>query len=114
MQASSDIFLGWTIGPDANRHYYWRQLHDMKGSLDEETTSPAGLRIYARTCGWTLARAHARSGDPVAIAAYLGESDLFDTSNAHFAERYADQNDHDYRAFTEAVRSGRIEAIEGV
>ena len=114
MQASSDIFLGWTTGPDPDRHYYWRQLRDMKGSLDTETTSPSGLKIYARLCGWTLARAHARSGDPVAIAAYLGDSDRFDTSIAHFAERYADQNDHDYRAFTQAVRSGRIEAIEGV
>ena len=114
MQASSDIFLGWTTGPDPDRHYYWRQLRDMKGSLDTETTSPSGLKIYARLCGWTLARAHARSGDPVAIAAYLGDSDRFDTSIAHFAERYADQNDHDYRAFTEAVRSGRIEAVEGV
>jgi uncharacterized protein (DUF2252 family) len=114
MQASSDIFLGWTIGPDPDRHYYWRQLRDMKGSLDAETTSPSGLKIYARLCGWTLARAHARSGDPVAIAAYLGDSDRFETSIAHFAERYADQNDRDYRAFAEAVRSGRIEAVEGV
>ena len=86
----------------------------MKGSLDAETTSPSGLKIYARLCGWTLARAHARSGDPVAIAAYLGDSDRFDTSIARFAERYADQNDHDCRAFTQAVRSGRIEAVEGV
>ena len=91
MQASSDIFLGWTIGPDSDRHYYWRQLRDMKGSLDTGTTSPSGLKIYARLCGWTLARAHARSGDPVAIAAYLGDSDRFDTSIARFAERYADQ-----------------------
>jgi uncharacterized protein (DUF2252 family) len=114
MQASSDIFLGWSVGLQADRHYYWRQLRDMKGSVDVESPTPTGVMIYARLCGWTLARAHARSGDPVAIAAYLGNSDRFDTSIARFAERYADQNDKDFAAFTQAVRSGRIEAREGV
>ena len=75
---------------------------------------PAGLSLYAHACGWTLARAHARSGDPIAIAAYLGKSDKFDTSVTDFSERYADQNDRDYQAFAEAVRSGRLQAVEGV
>jgi uncharacterized protein (DUF2252 family) len=114
MQASSDIFLGWTVGLAADRHYYWRQLHDMKGSLDVESTLPAGLLMYARLCGWTLARAHARSGDPVAIAAYLGNSDQFDTSITGFAERYADQNERDYHTFTDAISAGRIEARPGL
>ena len=73
MQAASDIYLGWTKGLDVRRHFYWRQLRDMKGSALVEAMSPLGLTFYARICGWTLARAHARSGDPVAIAAYLGE-----------------------------------------
>jgi uncharacterized protein (DUF2252 family) len=67
MQAASDIYLGWTKGMDVNRHFYWRQLWDMKGSAEVELMSPLGLTFYARTCGWTLARAHARSGDPIAI-----------------------------------------------
>jgi sugar/nucleoside kinase (ribokinase family) len=75
---------------------------------------PAGLSWYAGICGWTLARAHARSGDPVAIAAYLGKSDRFDRSITDFSERYADQNENDYQAFAGAIRSGRLEAIEGV
>jgi NAD(P)H-dependent flavin oxidoreductase YrpB (nitropropane dioxygenase family) len=72
------------------------------------------MTFYARTCGWTLARAHARSGDPVAISAYLGKSDKFDQSITDFSERYADQNEQDYEEFAEAVRSGRLEALEGV
>ncbi len=75
---------------------------------------PLGMTFYARTCGWTLARAHARSGDPIAIAAYLGKSDKFDRSITDFSERYADQNDKDYEAFADAVRSGRLEAVEGL
>ena len=114
MQAASDIFLGWTKGVDDNRHYYWRQLRDMKGSVVVESMLPTSLGFYAGVCGWTLARAHARSGDAVAIAAYLGNNDDFDRSIADFSERYADQNDRDYEAFVEAVRSGRLEAIEGV
>jgi uncharacterized protein (DUF2252 family) len=114
MQAASDIFLGWTEGVDINRHYYWRQLRDMKGSADIEAMVPAGMTVYARACGWTLARAHARSGDPVVISAYLGKSDKFDRSIIEFSERYADQNEKDYQQFVETIRSGQLEAIEGV
>jgi uncharacterized protein (DUF2252 family) len=114
MQAASDIYLGWTKGVDADRHFYWRQLRDMKGSVDPETMVPAGYRLYARACGWTLARAHARSGDPIAIAAYLGGSDRFDRAITDFSERYADQNEQDYDAFVKEIRSGRLEALEGV
>ena len=114
MQAASDIYLGWTKGVEANRYFYWRQLRDMKGSALPEAMPPFALTFYARTCGWTLARAHARSGDPVAIAAYLGGSDAFDKSIAGFSERYADQNERDYQAFVTAIRSGRLEAVEGV
>ena len=114
MQAASDIFLGWTKGVEANRHLYWRQLRDMKGSALVELMTPVVLGFYAGICGWTLARAHARSGDAVELAAYLGKSDKFDRSVTDFSERYADQNERDYRSFTEAIRSGRLEAIEGV
>ena len=114
MQAASDIYLGWTKGVDVNRHFYWRQLRDMKGSIEVETMLPVGLTFYARICGWTLARAHARSGDPVAIAACLGASDAFDKSITDFSQRYADQNEQDYEAFVKAIRSGRLQAVEGV
>ena len=114
MQAASDIYLGWTKGVDVNRHFYWRQLRDMKGSVLVELMTPLGLTFYARTCGWTLARAHARSGNPVAIAEYLGGSDAFDRSITDFCQRYADQNERDYQEFVTAVRSGRLEAVEGV
>ncbi len=114
MQAASDIYLGWTKGLDVNRHFYWRQLRDMKGSALVELMAPLRLTFYARICGWTLARAHARSGDPVAIAGYLGDSDAFDRSITDFSLRYADQNERDYQDFVAAVRSGRLEALEGV
>ena len=114
MQAASDIFLGWTKGVEVNRYFYWRQLRDMKGSAVVETMPPVALSFYAGICGWTLARAHARSGDPVAIADYLGEDDQFDRSITDFSERYADQNEHDYQAFADAIRSGRLHALEGV
>jgi uncharacterized protein (DUF2252 family) len=114
MQAASDIYLGWTKGADVNRHFYWRQLRDMKGSALVEGMIPLGLTYYARICGWTLARAHARSGDPVAIAEALGATDDFDKSITDFSARYADQNDQDYQEFVKAVRSGRLEAVEGV
>jgi Uncharacterized protein conserved in bacteria (DUF2252) len=114
MQAASDIYLGWTKGLDVRRHFYWRQLRDMKGSVLVETATPLGLTFYARTCGWTLARAHARSGDPVAIAEYLGQTDAFDRSVTEFSLRYAGQNEQDYTEFVKAVRSGRLEAVEGV
>ena len=114
MQASSDIFLGWTKGVQANRYLYWRQLRDMKGSALVDTMSTAALEVYAGLCGWTLARAHARSGDPVAVAAYLGAGDEFDVSIAEFSQRYADQNEIDYQSFVESIRTGRIPAVEGI
>ena len=86
----------------------------MKGSAVVESMAPVTLGVYAQFCGETLARAHARSGDPVAIAAYLGTKDRFDRSITDFSERYADQNERDYEAFCDAVKSGRLEAIEGV
>jgi uncharacterized protein (DUF2252 family) len=113
MQAASDIFLGWTVGTDG-RHYYWRQLRDMKGSALVDTMPPRALTQYANLCAWTLARAHARSGDPVAIAAYLGTSDQFDRAVTDFSKRYADQNERDYESFVGAIRSGRLQALEGV
>jgi uncharacterized protein (DUF2252 family) len=114
MQAASDIFLGWTRGVDITRHFYWRQLRDMKGSVPIEETTPVGLAMYGRLCGWTMARAHARSGDPVAISAYLGDGDEFDRSITDFAERYADQNERDYDEFAAAIKDGRLTAVEGV
>ena len=114
MQAASDIFLGWSDGLQDGRYYYWRQLRDMKASAEVERFQPAGLAFYGDICGWTLARAHARSGDPVAIAAYLGKGDAFDEAVGSFARRYADVNESDYAAFVAAVVEGRIEAVEGV
>ena len=114
MQAASDIFLGWTKGVEAGRYLYWRQLRDMKGSALVETMMPLALAFYGQVCGRTLARAHARSGDPVALSAYLGSKDKFDRAIVDFSERYADQNEQDYQAFTEAIRTGRLEALEGV
>jgi uncharacterized protein (DUF2252 family) len=114
MQAASDAFLGWTKGAEADRYYYWRQLRDMKVAPVIEAMVPDGLCFYARICGQTLARAHARSGDPIALSAYLGTNDRFDRSIADFAARYADQNEHDHRAFVDAIDSGRLEAVEGV
>jgi uncharacterized protein (DUF2252 family) len=114
MQAASDIFLGWTAGAQVDRHLYWRQLRDMKGSAVVEAMIPTGLTFYAQICGWTLARAHARSGDPVALAQYLGDDDTFDRSVTDFSARYADQNEQDFRDFVQAVRSGRLQAVEGV
>jgi len=117
MQAASDIFLGWThvVGPDGvDRDYYARQLRDWKFSVPIELLRPAGMMVYARLCGWTLARAHARSGDRVALAAYLGGSDKFDQAIAEFAETYADQNERDYTEFQRAVKEGVAEAVEGI
>jgi uncharacterized protein (DUF2252 family) len=117
MQAESDIFLGWThvVGPDGvDRDYYVRQLRDWKFSVPIELLRPSGMMIYARMCGWTLARAHARSGDRVALAAYLGGSDKFDQAIAEFAETYADQNERDYAEFQRAVKDGAVEAVEGI
>jgi uncharacterized protein (DUF2252 family) len=109
MQASSDIFLGWETVP-GKHHFYWRQFHDMKGSADVTTMKPALMGNYATLCGETLAHAHARSADPIAIAGYLGSGDVFDHAVTRFAFTYADQNDRDYETFVEAIRSGRIEA----
>ena len=111
MQAASDIFLGWTRGVQENRYLYWRQLRDMKGSAVVEAMVPLGMNFYAHACGWTLARAHARSGDPIALAAYLGKSDKFDRAVTDFAERYADQNEADYHEFLEAVRRDRKSVV---
>ncbi len=112
MQASGDIFLGWSEGHDGHE-YYWRQYHDMKGSAAVESMDPRGLRDYARLCGWTLAHAHARSGDPIAISAYLGTSETFDRALTEFAFAYADQNDRDFAAMKVAIDEGRISAEDG-
>jgi uncharacterized protein (DUF2252 family) len=118
MQATSDIFLGWQrikAGLDGRtRDFYVRQLRDWKFSIDIETLRPEGLRTYGALCGWTLARAHARSGDRIAIAAYLGNSDVFDRAIAKFAVAYADQNERDHQALIDAVKSGRITAEPGL
>jgi uncharacterized protein (DUF2252 family) len=113
MQAASDIFLGWCRSPglaERPRDFYVRQLWDWKRSVDVERLSPHALELYARICGWTLARAHARSGDRGAIAAYLGASDSFDRAIAAFSESYADQAERDHEALLAAIDSGRIEA----
>jgi uncharacterized protein (DUF2252 family) len=112
MQAASDIFLGWFRGTEG-RDFYWRQLRDMKGSADVEEMSPEELVLYAGLCGWALARAHARSGDRVQIAAYLGKSERFDRAVADFAVAYADQTERDHAALCAAVTSGRLQAEAG-
>jgi uncharacterized protein (DUF2252 family) len=112
MQASSDIFLGWQhvqAGLDNRaRDFYVRQLRDWKFSVDIENILPSGMRLYGELCGWTLARAHARSGDRIAIAAYLGGSEAFDQAITQFAAAYADQNERDHQSLVDAVSSGRI------
>jgi hypothetical protein len=117
MQAVSDIFLGWMRAPglDGKPHdFYVRQLRDWKGSADIETMAPAGMLAYGEVCGWTLARAHARSGDRIAMAAYLGGSASFEVAVHEFAESYANQNERDHRSLVEAVAAGRISAEPGV
>jgi uncharacterized protein (DUF2252 family) len=118
MQASSDIFLGWQrteAGLDGQpRDFYVRQLRDWKFSVDIETMLPDGMRLYGALCGWTLARAHARSGDRIAIAAYLGGSDEFDRAITQFAAAYADQNERDHQSLVDAVASGRLTAERGI
>ncbi len=118
MQATSDIFLGWQrteAGLDGRqRDFYVRQLRDWKFSLDIQTMTPRGLRLYGGLCGWTLARAHARSGDRIAIAAYLGGSDVFDQAIGRFAAAYADQNEHDHQSLVDAVKTGQIVAEAGM
>jgi uncharacterized protein (DUF2252 family) len=117
MQASSDIFLGWerSLGIDGRQHdYYIRQLWDAKGSFDPAVMLPPSFHVYARACGGTLARAHARSGDRIAIASYLGKRDVFDHAIADFSAAYADQNERDHAALVAAVKSGRVTAAQGV
>jgi uncharacterized protein (DUF2252 family) len=114
MQAASDIFLGWcpASGLEGERDFYVRQLWDWKRSVEVERLAPRGFEVYARMCGWTLARAHARSGDRVAIAAYLGAGDAFDRAIAAFAESYADTNERDHADLLAAIESGRVEALD--
>jgi uncharacterized protein (DUF2252 family) len=117
LQAASDIFLGWTriTGVDGvARDFYIRQLWDWKLSIDVAKQTPATMRIYAQVCGWILARAHARSGDRVAIAAYLGQKDTFDVAMTEFAEAYADQNERDYNRFVSGAREQRFEVAREV
>jgi uncharacterized protein (DUF2252 family) len=117
MQASSDIFLGWLRAQptgESDQDYYLRQLRDWKLSAVIEEMNPRSMDIYARLCGWTLARAHARSGDRIAIAAYLGKSTKFDNAIADFAATYADQNERDHAALAAAVKAGRAEAKSGL
>jgi uncharacterized protein (DUF2252 family) len=118
MQAASDILLGWERMPegmDGESHdYYVRQLWDWKLSADLETMPLHEMTIYGEMCGWTLARAHACSGDRIAIGAYLGKSDAFDQALSEFAAAYAAQNQRDYTALVDAAKSGRIKAVTGV
>ncbi|MBV9415196.1 MAG: DUF2252 domain-containing protein [Solirubrobacterales bacterium] len=118
MQTTSDIFLGWLhveSGLDQQpRDFYGRQLKDWKGSAEIEQMVPTGMATYGQLCGWTLARAHARSGDRIAIASYLGNSDRFDRAILEFSKAYADQNERDYQALAAAVKAGRIEAQTGL
>lgn len=118
MQSTSDIFLGWDHvidGLDGQSHdFYVRQLWDWKVSANVETMEPDEMMVYGKMCAWTLARAHARSGDRIAISAYLGESDVVDTALAEFAVAYADQNERDYQALAAAKESGRIKVAASV
>jgi hypothetical protein len=117
MQATSDIFLGWLRAQPTggeSEDYYVRQLRDWKVSAEIEKMTPRSMDVYARLCGWTLARAHARSGDRLAISGYLGNSTRFDNAVADFAEAYADQNERDHATFADAVAAGRVEAQSGM
>ena len=108
MQAASDIFLGWTVGLEPGRDFYVRQLRDMKIPMPVNTEDPTDLAYFADACGWALARAHARTGDPAMIAGYLGSSDAFDDAIVKFAKGYADQTESDYSALLKAIKGGRI------
>jgi len=111
LQAASDIFLGW-MQSEAGHHFYVRQLRDMKSSVDLDTLTPASFQEYGEFCGWALARAHARSGDAAQIAGYLGQSETFETAIADFATVYAQQNNQDYQALVQAIKSGKVVARE--
>jgi Uncharacterized protein conserved in bacteria (DUF2252) len=116
-QAASDIMLGWLRATDPDgveRDFYVRQLWDAKGSATIEAMDARSMRMYAEVCGWALARAHARSGDAIAISSYLGKGDKLDRAMAVFAESYADQNERDYQALVDAVDSGRVTAVTGL
>jgi uncharacterized protein (DUF2252 family) len=113
IQTVSDIFLGWIKGDKTGMDFYFRQLRDWKGSADVENLNAHALSHLAHLCGWTLARSHARSGDPVAIASYLGSADTFDKAMVDFADSYADQNQRDFDAFKKEINSGNLEAVEG-
>jgi uncharacterized protein (DUF2252 family) len=108
MQSASDILLGWTAGLEKNRHFYLRQLRDMKIAMPIETAGPDDLEYFAEACGWALARAHARSGDPAMIAGYLGSRDVFDDAIVEFAAAYAEQNESDYARLVKAIKAGKI------
>jgi uncharacterized protein (DUF2252 family) len=114
MQAFPDVFLGWTTAPDSGRHYYVRQLQDMKGSFSVEGMLGKELVAYGALCAWTLARSHARSGDAAAIAGYLGSSPAFDLAIGEFSRQYADQNERDHANLTAAIADGRVLARFGV
>jgi uncharacterized protein (DUF2252 family) len=117
MQAAGDVLLGWLTAEDPDgkrRNFYVRQLWDGKGSAEVDVMTPTGMRDYAEMCGWSLARAHARSGDRVGIAAYLGKGDAFDVALDEFAEAYADQNERDYESLLGDVRAGELVVTEGV
>jgi uncharacterized protein (DUF2252 family) len=114
MQATSDPFLGWHRSPISGHNYYWRQLKDMKGSIDVANLDVKGYGTYVSICAASLARAHARTGDPAAIAGYLGKSDVFDRAIADFAVNYADQTEKDHAALKQAIADGRIKAQEGI
>jgi uncharacterized protein (DUF2252 family) len=109
MQAASDVFLGWMVGLEPGRHFYVRQLRDMKIPMPVDTKDPADLAYFAGACGWALARAHARTGDPAMIAGYLGSSSAFDDAIVRFAKDYADQNESDYSALLKAISNGRMQ-----
>ena len=112
MQTVSDPFLGWGRDEESGKDFYWRQLRDWKGSVDIADLDASDLRFYARLCGWTLARAHARTGDPIAISGYLGSGDVFDRAIGRFSESYADQNEQDYGRFVEQIDSGKLDAVK--
>jgi hypothetical protein len=110
MQPASDILIGWTLGP-RGRHFYVRQLRDVKIKFPVETFDTARMTVFAQCCGYTLALSHARSGDPVMISGYLGKSDEFDKALAIFSMAYADQNEKDHAVLKRAIRDGKVEAV---